>query len=172
MYNRTFRTIAEDRELSLVKQARLFAMLNLAGADAFIGCWDDKAATTFWRPITAIHQGDNDGNHTYRRGPDWNSLVPSPPYPDHPSGYNCVTGSFMHTAAKFFGRDKVAFSLVKITPGSPDVARDYNRFTDVVKDTINARIWLGIHFRTPDVQGAELGEDVARWLSKHYLEPR
>lgn len=171
MYNRAFRTISEDRELSLVKQARLFAMLNLAGADALIGCWDDKAATTFWRPITAIHEGDNDTNPRTVGDPDWNSLVPSPPYPDHPSGYNCITGAFMHTAAKFFG-NRVAFSLVKITPGQPDVTRDYTRFTAVVKDTINARIWLGIHFRTPDVQGAEIGADVARWLNKHFLEPR
>jgi hypothetical protein len=78
----------------------------------------------------------------------------------------------MHTAANFFGRNRVAFSLVKITPGSPDVTRDYVRFTDVIKDTIDARIWLGIHFRTPDVQGAELGEDVARWLRKHFFERR
>ncbi|MGH8947526.1 MAG: PA-phosphatase, partial [Acidimicrobiia bacterium] len=92
--------------------------------------------------------------------------------PDHPSGYNCVTGSFMHAAKSFFGHDKVGFSLVKITPGSPDVTRSYEKFTDVIDDTIDARILLGIHFRTPDVQGAELGEDVARWLAKHFLEPR
>ena len=102
--------------------------------------------------------------------PTWTSLIPSPPYPDHPSGYNCVTGAFFHTAAKFFGRDRVAFSLVG--PGAAGVTRNYQRFTDVIKDTINARIWLGIHFRAPDEQGAELGEDVARWLNRHFLEPR
>ena len=172
MYNRAFRTIAQDQGLSLVKQARLFAMLNLAGADAAIGCWDDKAHWSFWRPITAIHEGDNDGNSRTVADGTWTPLVANPPYPDHPSGYNCVTGSFMHTAANFFGRNKMAFSLVKITPGSSDVTRDYVRFTDVVKDTIDARVWLGIHFRAPDVQGAELGEDVARWLRKHFFEKR
>ena len=170
MYNRTFRTIAQDRELSLVEQARLFASLNLAGADAAIGCWDDKAHWSFWRPITAIQQGDNDGNRRTEGDPTWNSLVPSPPYPDHPSGYNCATGSFMHTAKSFFGRDRVSFSLVG--PGATGATRNYQRFTDVIDDTIDARIWLGIHFRAPDVQGAELGEDVARWLNKHFLEPR
>jgi hypothetical protein len=170
MYNRTFRTIAGDRGLGLVKQARLFASLNLAGADAAIGCWDDKAHWSFWRPITAIQQGDNDGNPRTAGDGNWNSLVPSPPYPDHPSGYNCATGAFMHTAKSFFGRDKVAFNLVG--PGAAGVTRPYQRFTDVIKDTIDARIWLGIHFRAPDVQGAELGEDVARLLSKNFLEPR
>jgi hypothetical protein len=172
MYNRAFRTIAQDRGLSLVKQARLFAMLNVAGADAAIGCWDDKAYWSFWRPITAIQEGENDDNPRTAGDPGWTSLIASPPYPDHPSGYNCITGAFMHTAANFFGRNRVAFSLVKITPGAPDVTREYARFTDVIKDTIDARIWLGIHFRTPDVQGAELGEDVARLLRKHFFERR
>lgn len=172
MFNRTFRTIAEDRGLSIIGQARLFAMANIAGADAAIGCWDDKDHYSFWRPITAIHQGDNDGNRRTVGDPTWDSLVPSPPYPDHPSGYNCQTGSFMYVAKYFFGRDRVSFSLVRITPGQPDVVRDYRRFTDVIDDTIDARIYLGIHFRTPDVQGAELGADVARWVDKHFFERR
>ena len=62
MFNRAFRVIAEDRRLKLVDEARLFAMLNLAGADGLISCWDDKAFWSFWRPLTAIHQGDDDGN--------------------------------------------------------------------------------------------------------------
>ena len=172
MYNRAFRTFAVDRNMKLVDQARLFSMLNLAGADGFIGCWEDKAATTFWRPITAIHEGDNDTNRRTVGDTTWNSLVPSPPYPDHPSGYNCVTGAFMHTAQDFFGKKKVEFGLTKITPGQPDVTRTYQRFTDVVDDTINARIWLGIHFRTPDEQGAELGENVADWLDRRFFDTR
>ena len=62
LFNRTFRTIAQDEALTLVEQARLFAMLNLAGADGLISCWDDKAFWSFWRPITAIQLGDTDGN--------------------------------------------------------------------------------------------------------------
>ena len=69
-------------------------------------------------------------------------------------------------------REKVDFSLIKITAGQPDVTRDYERFTDVINDTINARIWLGIHFRTPDVQGAGLGEDVADWLDRRFFDKR
>ena len=172
MYNRAFRTFAVDRNMKLVDQARLFAKLNLAGADAVIGCWDDKAATTFWRPITAIQKETTTPTAGRSGTPTWNSLVPSPPYPDHPSGYNCVTGAFMHTAQDFFGKKKVEFNLVKITAGQPDLTRNYERFTDVIKDTINARIWLGIHFRTPDVQGAELGEDVANWLDRRFFDKR
>ena len=98
LFNRTFRVIAEDRGLTLVEEARLFAMLNMAGADGLISCWNDKAFWSFWRPITAIHEGDNDGNPETVGDSGWTPFIPTPPYPDHPSGYNCVTSSMMHTA--------------------------------------------------------------------------
>jgi hypothetical protein len=173
LYNRAFRTVAADQDLSIIEQARFFASVNLAGADAVIGCWDDKEFWGFWRPITAIQQGEFDDNPRTVGDPDWLSLVPSPPYPDHPSGYNCGTGSFMHAAKNFFGKDRMDFELVRLaTATTPQVTRSYKRFTDVIKDTIDARIWLGIHFRTPDVQAAELGEEVADYLDDRFLEPR
>jgi hypothetical protein len=171
LFNRTFRDISAAAQLSVVEEARLFAMLNLAGADSLINCWDDKAHWSFWRPITAIHEGDNDGNRRTVGNPSWNSVIPAPPYPDHPSGYNCVTGAMMYTARHFFGTNKMDFNIVKIVPGTPDVVRPYHRFTDVVTDTIDARVYLGIHFRAADVQGAGIGKDVARWLDKHFFQP-
>ena len=172
MFNRTFRAIAGAEGITLVEEARLFAMLNLAGADGLISCWDDKAFWSFWRPITAIRLGDDDGNHKTVGDPGWTPLIANPPYPDHPSGYNCVTSSFMHTAEAFFGKGKRTFG-VTATFGTPPVTvtRQYERFTDVIDDTIDARVYLGIHFRTPDVQGAEIGKDVAHWLDKHYFQP-
>lgn len=78
----------------------------------------------------------------------------------------------MYTAEAFFGTKKLDFSVVKITPGVPNVTRDYNRFADVVNDTIDARIYQGIHFRAAEVQTAGLGKDVAHWLDKqHYFQP-
>jgi hypothetical protein len=172
MFNRAFRTLSAGEGLSLDDQARLFAMVNLAGADGLINCWDDKEFWNFWRPVTAIQNGDDDGNDKTDGDSGWASLIASPPYPDHPSGYNCVTSSFMHTAEAFFGRGKTAFDVTAVigTPPAP-VTRNYERFTDVIDDTIEARIYLGIHFRTPDVQGAEIGKDVAHWLDKNFFQP-
>ncbi len=173
MYHATFRAISKAEGLSLVEQARFFGLLGLSGADSFINCWDDKAHYSFWRPITAIRLGDSDTNAKTVGDPGWTSLVSAPPYPDHPSGYNCITGALMHTGKAFFG-NRTSFTL-NATPtiaGVPTpMTRTYDRFADVPKDTIVARMYQGIHFRTPDVQGAELGEDVARWVDKHFLEP-
>lgn len=169
LYNRTFRGIASAEGLSAAEQARLFVMLSMAGADALIGCWDDKAFWSFWRPVTAIHEGDNDGNRRTAGDPAWTPLLTTPPYPDQPSGYNCYTGAVMNTATAFFGRHKLAFSLTAPVAGV-QVTRNYERFTDVTKDTIDARILLGIHFRKADVDGARLGKNVSHFLDKHYFQ--
>ena len=168
LWNRTFRVIAQDRSLSVVDSARLFAMLGVAGADAVIGCWDDKAHWSFWRPVTAIRLGDTDGNRATDPQSDWTPLGPTPPYPDHPSGYNCHTGAVVHTAKRFFGTDRVSFT---VHSNATNVDRSYARFSDAARDTIDARVFLGIHFRSPDVQGARLGMKVAGWVDKHHFQP-
>ena len=123
MFNRTFRGISTSEGLTLVEQARLFAMLNLSGADAAIGCWDDKEYWAFWRPITAIRSGTRRRPEDGRRHRTGRRSVASPPYPDHPSGYNCVTGSFMYAAKAFFGKEKLEFDLDAGPSGSPDATR-------------------------------------------------
>lgn len=171
LFNRAFRVIAEERGLSLVDEARLFAMVNIATADTLINCWNDKQEFGFWRPVTAIQEGDNDGNRRTVGDAGWTPFFPlptgTPPYPDHPSGYNCVSSAMMHTAKAFFGRDRMTFRLVNAT--DPNVVRVYTRFTDVIDDTIDARVFLGIHFRTADEQAAKMGKNVAHWLDKHYF---
>lgn len=168
MWNRTFRVIAGQQGLSESDEARLFGMLNLAGADSLIGFWDSKAYWSFWRPITAIRQADIDGNKKTTADPTWLPLVPTPPYPDEPSGFNCVTSGFMHTAQDFFGTDKMDFT---VHSNVTNVDRDYTRFSDTWKDTIDARVYDGIHFRTADEHGVVLGKDVAHWLDRHYFKP-
>jgi hypothetical protein len=170
MFNRNFRQIAADEDLTLPQEARLFAMLNLAGADALISCWDDKEFWSFWRPMTAIRLGDTDGNDFTDADPNWIPLVANPPYPDHPSGYNCLTAAMMNTAAGFFETDEVTFTIRR-SAAAGSATRPYTRFTDVVRDTVESRMYLGIHFRTPDVQGAIMGEEVADWLDAHYFQP-
>ena len=168
MWNRTFRAIAAQQGLTASDEARLFGMLNFAGADSLIGCFDSKAYWSFWRPITAIRLADTDGNPATTADPNWLPLAPTPPYPDEPSGFNCVTSGFMHTAQDFFGTNKMDFT---VHSNATNADRDYTRFSDTWKDTIDARIYVGIHFRTADVHGVVLGQKVAHWLDKHYFQP-
>jgi hypothetical protein len=171
MYNRAFRTVAETEGLSVVDEARLFAMVNVTAADTVINCWDDKVYWHFWRPVTAIHEGDNDGNDDTVGDPAWEPMLPAPPYPDSASGYNCVTASTMGAADAFFEGAPVAISLVRIVPDAPEVTREYATFTDVIDDTIEARVLQGLHFRTADEQGAEIGTNVAEWVATNHFQP-
>jgi hypothetical protein len=75
----------------------------------------------------------------------------------------------MYAARHFFGTDTVTFQFTSTVAGTSP--RTYHRFTAVVKDTINARLWNGYHFRTPDAQGAILGQNVARWVFRNYFRP-
>ena len=155
----------------MVEEARLFGMLNVSGADTIINCWNEKRFHSFWRPITAIHEGDDDGNKRTVGDTTWTPLEATPPYSDHTSGYNCMSGSLMNAGKAFFGGEQMDFSLVRIAPGVPSVTREYHRLTDVVDDTIDARVWQGLHFRSADVQGARLGRQVAEWVDEHEFQP-
>jgi hypothetical protein len=180
LWNRIFRTLATNQNLNIVESARLFAMENLAAADALIGCWNDKYYYWFWRPITAIREADTDGNPATEADPTWLPLFdPStpvcnppvlftPPFPDHPSGHCSATSAFVQTLQNFFGTDKVSFSAFS---NKSCTTRSFERFSDALKEVIDARVWAGIHFRTADVQGAVLGNKVAHYLRKHYFRP-
>jgi hypothetical protein len=180
LYNRIFRTLAASQELDIVDNARLFAMTNLAAADAQIGCWNDKYYWQFWRPITAIREADTDCNPATQADPTWLPLFDpttpvcnppllfTPPFPDHPSGHACATSAFVHTLKNFFGTDRIGFSAFS---NKSCTTRSFNRFSHVLKEVIDARVWAGIHFRTADTQGAVLGKKVAHYMSRHYFQP-
>jgi hypothetical protein len=170
VFFRAFRTLAVERKLTLVEQARLFAMLGMANADSLITCWSDKGHWLFWRPDTAIQNGEIDGNPATAGDPAWEPMLPDPPYPDHSSGFNCVVAALMHTAKAFFGTDQVAFTVVK-SAAAPDNVRRYARLTEVIQDIIDVRVYHGVHFRNADVQGAHLGQYVADWIAGRYFRP-
>jgi hypothetical protein len=167
MYSRSFRSYALAQGLDVAQQARLYAKFAFASGDALINCWASKAHWSNWRPITAIRLGDDDGNPKTDGDPSWTPAVGTPPYPDLTSGYNCVTGSFMEVAEQYFGQGRTSFTVVHPT----GMTREYRHFRDVVNDTIDGRIYQGIHFRFADELGAKLGRDVARWVEKHALGP-
>ena len=179
LWNRLARDVSAADGVTTVDEARLLAMINLAGADAAISCWNDKYYWNFWRPRAAIREADTDGNPATVADPDWESLfhpstptsppLATPPFPDHPSGHGCLSGAVLDTFSEFFGTDKVSFDVNSGRfPGQP---RHFDRFSRALKEIIDARVWGGIHFRTADVQGAVIGKKVAHYLQKHYFQP-
>jgi hypothetical protein len=185
LYNRLARDLATRFELNAADQARLYGEINLAAADAATECWNNKYYFKFWRPRAAIQEADTDGNAATIADPNWEPLfsaatpttppLVTPPFPDYPSGHGCVSGAVLDTMADFFGSDKPEGGLTIVSgrtlDGLPIAPRQFERFSQVRKEIIDARVWGGIHFRTADVHGTVIGKKVAHWVENHYFQP-
>lgn len=174
LFNSVMRQLVGSQGLDGAEAARMFAMGDMAGADGAIVCWNDKYNTRFWRPITAIRLGGTDGNPGTVADPTWTPLfsgaapLTTPAFPEHPSGHGCVSGAVVETLKDYFGTDVVSFSVFSPLSGT---TREFSRFSNAIKEIVDARVWAGIHFRTADTQGHTIGRKVAQWLDKHYFAP-
>jgi len=172
LWNQALRDIATAHVDNIADSSRLFALAEIAIADALINCWNTKNVYVSWRPITAIQEGNNDNNPWTAGDPNWKPLITTPNYPDHSSGANSFTGAVTRMLALFFETDHLTFSLTTTNPGPTIVdTRTYNRFSDAAQDVVDARIYEGIHFRFADEVGRRQGRQVAEWIFKNYLRP-
>jgi hypothetical protein len=171
MWNRIFRQVSVNQELSVTENARYFAMLYTTGSDAIIACFQDKQRHAFWRPTTAIRLAGIDGNAATVADPDWTALIGVPPYPDHPSGHNCISSSFVETLKDFFGTNQMTFSATRATSPIGPITRNFTRFSQAINEVRLARMYGGIHFMTADAQGASLGKKVENYAQANYFQP-
>jgi hypothetical protein len=166
------RNLAEANLDNEGDSARLLALVSMSMADAAITAWDSKSAYVFWRPITAIREGDNDGNSKTVGDPTWSPLIATPPYPDYTSGANNLTASATRALSLFFGTNEMNFSVTTTNPGPTVVdTRDFTKFNDAQEEVVNARIYEGIHFRFADEAARKQGRLVAQWAHSHFLRP-
>jgi hypothetical protein len=172
-WNEVARRLIERNNLSAAKSARLLALQNLSGADALITCWNDKYHFDFWRPWNAIPRAAEDGNPATEPDPTWTALITAP-YPEWPSGHNCLDGAHITVLRIFFGDDPKGgpFQITStfVNPGGPAV-RTFETFTQPYTELIEARIWAGLHYRSGDVQGQVLGQNVANYAAANYFQP-
>jgi hypothetical protein len=161
------RQLVTTQRLNVLQAARMFAMADLAEADAVIACYNEKGAWNRWRPITAIQLGDTDGNPDTVADPNWTPLLITPGHPDYTSGHTCDTGAVMSTLTYFFGRDDIAFSAYSSDSGT---RRYFRGFSQALTEVINARIWGGIHTRAADLQGAGIGRQTTAYMIGHYFK--
>jgi hypothetical protein len=171
MWNRIFRQVSVNQDLSDTDNARYFAMLYLTGSDAIIACFQDKERHSFWRPTTAIRLAGIDGNAATVADPNWTAAIGVPPYSDHPSGHNCISSSFVETLKDFYGTNLMSFSATRATSPIGPITRHFTRFSQAINEVRRARVYGGIHFMTADAQGATLGRNVENYAQAHYFQP-
>jgi hypothetical protein len=167
LWHRALREIADQSTNGIVESARLLALANMAMSDTIITVWDSKRHFGYWRPITAIQEGDNDGNPATVGDPSWQPLLNTPNYPEYSSGANGVTAAMTGILALYFGKDEMTFTVTSEHPKVAQKTRTYDRFSDMANDMVNVRIYHGVHFRTADEEAREQGGNVAKWVYGH-----
>ena len=165
-----WRGIASDQHLSVLDAARLFGMLSTAASDALIACWDSKYQYAFWRPVTAIRAGG--GNPSLLADSDWIGFNITPNHPEYPAAHGCFSGSIVEVLTAYFGTDELHFTMSSPAPDLLQSVRSYGRFSQVLEDILNARIYGGMHYRSSTVVGKELGRQVSRQAIEHFFLPR
>jgi hypothetical protein len=166
--NRALSALAQARSLALGDKVRLFAMVWTTGADAIIGCWNAKSYYGFWRPTQAIRRADDDGNPATSADAGWEPLLPTAPHPEYPSGHGCATGALVESIETFFGSTDVPLVMDSTVTNT---TRRFDRAGDALNEVIEARIYIGYHFRSSDVDGAALGRRTAHYVLERYFLP-
>ena len=168
-FNRAMRDEAASRGLDIVQSARMFAAVDMSVADALITAWHAKLLYGVWRPSTAIQLADTDGNPDTTADPSWTPLIVNPNYPDYISGYNSFAAAFSEAMEQLFGDHDLNLNL--ISTAVPGAVRHYDTGQALRADVVNARVWLGIHFRFADVAARNMGVSLADWTLNHYFQP-
>lgn len=201
LYNQIARVIAAQQGNTEVQNARLFALINIAMADAGITSWETKYVFNFWRPIVAIRESDpgtgpsglGDGNANTAGDPTWTPLgAPcsngcgtvtnfTPPFPAYVSGHATFGAALFQTLTDFYGRDDIPFSFTSdefngVTTDQsgavrPVMTRSWTRLSDASFENAQSRIYLGIHWAFDRDQGIAQGNHVADYVFSHILQP-
>jgi hypothetical protein len=194
MYNQIARTIAIQKQNSMEQNARLFALINLAMADAAIQCWHAKYVYELWRPVIAIQNGENDGNPFTIGEPLWTPLgAPAtngagdgvnftPPFPAYTSGHATMGAAGLHSISKFYGTGAIAFRFTSDEFNGINrngdgtrrsvVTRSYRTLDAAILENALSRVYLGIHYSFDAFDGMNSGYDIAEEVAAKSLHPR
>jgi membrane-associated phospholipid phosphatase len=179
-HNRLARELAASDRLELRRAARLFALLNMAIFDGYVSVFDSKFFYNHWRPYTAIHRADQDGNPATEVDAQWNNLHRHTyAFPSYPSAHGTVCGAAMTVMADTFGEqrkftmetrevDKAGPMSGKIRMDRP--TRSFESFPAAALECSLSRVYLGIHFRYDSLAGNALGNRVGRYAVEQFLK--
>ncbi|HJX26287.1 MAG TPA: phosphatase PAP2 family protein [Thermoanaerobaculia bacterium] len=166
--------IAQDLALqkgtSMLENARMLALLGIAMADAAIVSWDHKYYYSVWRPITGIRNADQDGNPETVADPNWEPLIPTPPFPSYTSGHSTFSGAAARILALFFGTDQISFSTTA-EDGPVGVTRSFESFSQAAEEAGKSRVYGGIHWEFDNQAGLASGRELADHVFFSFLRP-
>jgi hypothetical protein len=160
------RAASSAKGLSVSENARLFALLTMASADSQIIAFEEKYKRPHWRPITAIRAAPELKIPALTGDAGWEPLLVTPPHPEYPSAHAVFSGAAEAVLRGFFGSDEVKVSVTALGPFG--VTRTFGKFSQLTEEVDNARVWGGIHFRSADVDGSEIGRKIGDIVMREF----
>jgi hypothetical protein len=167
-FNRIARAETANDGRGLLEHARLFALLNIALADATTSVFEAKYVFNSWRPVTAIRNADSDGNPDTIGDAAWAPFLTTPPHPEYPAAHGVVQAAGARIMKAYFGPN---YFFTTTAPAVPGVTRSYNDFESYLDEGRVARILGGMHFRTSLDEGSRQGRLVGNWVLANCLRP-
>jgi hypothetical protein len=168
-WNRIAQTVATAHGNTLEENARLFALLTMAQADAAISCWDNKYHYDHWRPVTAIRAAETDGNPATTADPNWSTFITTPNHPSYSSGHSTVSGASGMMLADFFGTDNITFTSSAEGFTVPD--RTFTSFSQASNEAADSRLYAGIHWSYDNADGLAAGRALGHYVYANELQP-
>lgn len=161
-WNMIAQGVAEQSNLGLLETAHLYAVLDMALADAAIVCWDAKYEYELWRPITAIRNADQDDNSATTADPGWTPLLTTPAFPSYTSGHSTFSMTAATTMARLLGTDNISFTVASEVPGVAD--RKFSSFSAAAEEAGLSRIYGGIHYSFDNTEGQRAGRRLGEYV--------
>jgi hypothetical protein len=169
VFNQAADEVALARGSSLSENAHALALINMAMSDSLVASFLNKYHYNFWRPETAIHGGDEDGNPRTTGDPNWAPFITTPCFPSYPSNHGSASNGAAEVLRRLYG--EAGHSITLTNPAVPTIVLQYSSFKQITDDISDARVYGGIHFRTDQDAGTRLGRAVGVAVYKNNLRP-
>ena len=168
IYHGVVRSVAQMPGRDVTQNARVFAAVSQAMDDALIGVFDAKYQYNFWRPVTAIRNGDIDGNAGTERDASWTSLIDAPMHPDYPSGHAILAGAVGAVLKADVGSARMP--LATTSPTAKGATRRWTNVDDFVREVADSRVYAGIHYRSAIDVGATMGKQIGELTIEKFVQ--
>jgi hypothetical protein len=164
------RQLAAAKKMNVIDSARFMAITAVALADAYISVMDAKYHYDFWRPITAIRNGDSDDNPITERGAAWQPIDNTPMHPEYPCAHCIGSAALAAVAEALFGTADVP-EVAMTSSTAPGVTHRWTNLRAYADEVSEARIWAGFHYRFSTRVGQEMGRKIGQYVARNVMQP-
>jgi len=170
VYHQIPRQLVTAKRMSVVESARFMALYSIALTDASIAVFDAKYHYEFWRPVTAIRNGDLDDNPATEREPTWQPIDSTPMHPEYPCAHCIQSGAAAGVIEAVLGSQEMP-EVTMMSTTAPGAIHRWINTAAYTEEVANARIWAGFHYRFSTEVGTKMGREIGEYVVKNVMQP-